>query len=598
MCGYLGHISKNSINDIDYNKTNEQLICRGPDEKKEIIKNKNHERDLLSYCLIFNRLAIIDLSDLASQPMSSKEFGTELVFNGEIFNHAELREQLQKKGIKFFSNHSDTEVVLNGLSYYGKKFLSKMIGQFSLVFIDNKDGNILMARDRLGQKPLFYSFNNSDLFFASNLQVVSDISKNTDVDFSSINQYLKFNVVPAPKTIYKNIFKMLPGEVVEFNFKNPELKPASEFYWSPLDHVEDKKFEQDVFEDLLNDSLKIRMEADVPIATFLSGGIDSTSIVKRQLDIGISPNTFSVGYQDSKYDESKWFNLVAEKYNTNHVVVNLKNKIETQDIFSAIESLDEPYSDPSILPSFLISREISKYYKVAISGDGGDELFGGYKRTQLTLNRNIMPFSDMLFKLYPSFLGTGSLIKSRSKNMKKAYSSFLEDEKLMKLLGHNNENRFDLYFENQENENISDFKNLLLSDYKFYLPEMMMLKIDRTSMANSLEVRSPYVDHRLIEYILGHDTKTTENFLGKKYLKNYLKTDFEDNFLNREKMGFVFNVENFIYSNKTFVIDLLIKSDFLNNRKFQKLFYYKSRINANRLWKLLTLEIFLNKKEN
>ena len=148
--------------------------------------------------------------------------------------------------------------------------------------------------------------------------------------------------------------------------------------------------------------------------------------------------------------------MVAEKYNTNHVVVNLKNKIETQDIFSAIESLDEPYSDPSILPSFLISREISKYYKVAISGDGGDELFGGYKRTQLTLNRNIMPFSDMLFKLYPSFLGTGSLIKSRSKNMKKAYSSFLEDEKLMKLLGHNNENGFDLYFENQENEKISD----------------------------------------------------------------------------------------------------------------------------------------------
>ena len=241
-----------------------------PDEKKEIIKDKNHERDLLSYCLIFNRLAIIDLSDLASQPMSSKEFGTELVFNGEIFNHEELREQLQKKGIKFFSNHSDTEVVLNGLSYYGKKFLSKMIGQFSLVFIDNKDGNILMARDRLGLKHFFIVLTILTYFY-SNLQVVSDISKNTDVDFSSINQYLKFNVVPAPKTIYKNIFKMLPGEVIEFNFKNPELKPVSEFYWSPLDHVEDKKFEQDVFDDLLNDSLKIRMEADVPIATFLSG---------------------------------------------------------------------------------------------------------------------------------------------------------------------------------------------------------------------------------------------------------------------------------------------------------------------------------------
>ena len=333
MCGFLGKISKDSINSQNFEKINEKIICRGPDEKISKQKLKNDESDLFCYDLIFNRLSIVDLSSLGSQPMSSNKFNTTIVFNGEIFNHVECRQNLEKEGVLFSSNNSDTEVILNGISLYGKSYLNELIGQFSFVFINNKTGYVLMARDRLGQKPLFYHYDNRSLCFSSNLICTSELVNNKELDYSAINDYFRFSVIPSPFTLYKGIKKLEPGQLIEFEFSKDKLNPKLNKYWVPSNFIEHSNFDNEEFDNLIDNAVNIRTKADVPIATFLSGGIDSSSIVKRQYDQGVQPNTFSVRYIDDKYDESKWFNLVSDKYNTNHTVVDVESTVKVEDIF-------------------------------------------------------------------------------------------------------------------------------------------------------------------------------------------------------------------------------------------------------------------------
>lgn len=596
MCGYLGQISKKQVANKDFDEINARITCRGPDEKiskKRILENNS---SIFSYNLIFNRLAILDLSKRGSQPMSSERFDTTIIFNGEIYNHAECRSKLEGDGLNFYSNNSDTEVVLNGISLYGKNYINNLVGQFSFVFINNKTGYVLLARDRLGQKPLFYQFDKNTLSFSSDVKVVSQLCNNSELDESSLYSFLSLSVVPSPETIYKNIQKLEPGHLIEFDFNKSTLSPSLEKYWASNDFLDNQKFDSQEFNSLLDSSVSLRTKADVPIATFLSGGIDSTSIVKRQLDQGSQPNTFSVRYENDEFDESKWFNKVAEKYRTNHSVVDIKSDIDITDVFDSLDCLDEPYSDPSVLPSYLISKAISHQYKVAISGDGGDELFGGYSRTELALNRKNLYFSNLLFSSYPAVFGSGAKIKSKSKNIEDSYSSYLEDIKFLELLNIDKPQDYKIFYELSANNKVSDQKRLFLSDYKFFLPELMMLKVDRTSMANSLEVRSPYVDHRLVEYMFSHNISDNNLFRNKHYLKNYLEKDFDSAFVNRKKMGFVFNVEKFVYSNKDFFIEYFDKSDFIDNKTIRKLFRYKSRINANRVWKILTLDYVVKGK--
>ena len=263
------------------------------------------------------------------------------------------------------------------------------------------------------------------------------------------------------------------------------------------------------------------MTADVPIANFLSGGLDSTSIVKNMYEQNKSINSFTVGTDSEKYDESKWANIVSEKYNTNHQSVIVPTNLNFDYVNSIINLMDEPYADPSIIPSYIISNEISKHYKVAISGDGGDELLGGYERTKLSLSKSskFENYLSKLYKFYPSYFGTGSKFLSKSSELQVKYSSFLEDNNFLKLLKINPQNT-DSYI-NINNE-LDDYKSLILADYQFFLPDMMMYKVDRMSMANSLEVRSPFVDHKLIEYILSHNSTYRKDNENKLLLKNYL----------------------------------------------------------------------------
>lgn len=418
-------------------------------------------------------------------------------------------------------------------------------------------------------------------------------------------QYIELGAVPAPNTIFKGFYKVSPGELFDLNLDGQELKINFEKYWNVTDFVDENKFNRDIFEEKLFNSINLRHSADVPVASLLSGGLDSTSIIKIMSDNGLEINSFSIGFKGDKYDETKWSDNVALKYRLNHHKSLISVKNLEKEIFESIAIFDEPYFDPSNLPSNLIYKEISKKFKVAISGDGGDELLNGYKRTNLSIGRSSKNYSfNFLSSIYPGVFGTGAILSSYSNDLKSSYFSFLKDQKFKNLLikSKNDHNFLDTIYTNTGN----NLKNLILIDYKFFLPELMMLKVDRTSMANSLEVRSPFVDHKLIEYMLGVNYEDP-NVINKNYLKQFLKNDFDEEFLNRKKMGFVFNLEGWIFSNSNLLLEIInSKSNPLNIDKIilKLLFRIKTRINAHRIWKIVTLikylenidEILINKR--
>jgi asparagine synthase (glutamine-hydrolysing) len=590
MCGFIGQVSLNNIHPDLLNKPNDRIICRGPDGcKKEHFSNNS-----VNYSLIFNRLRILDLSTTADQPMRSIKDKSLIMFNGEIFNYQELRKKLVNQGSRFFTERSDTEVILNGLDIFGKKFIDQLRGQFAIFYVNFDKGEILLSRDRLGQKPLYYAINDNTFSFSSNLKSLTETIADQQIDYSQITNYINFGVVPSPHTPYKNIYKLEAGEnlIISINLNNFSF--VKEKYWSPVNFIDDKTFETEEFFNIFTDSVTLRKDADVEVATFLSGGIDSTSIIKNMYDSGHKINSFSVSVPNSKYDESLWANQVASKYSTNHTSINVSSNLSFEDIREALSSLDEPYSDPSVVPSYFLTKEMSKHFKVGISGDGGDELLGGYERIVKTVdykNRFLDIFSKVDY-LYPSFLGSGNRFLSKSKDIDTRYKSFLEDRKFLKLLD------IDLVTNNNFltlDNRFSDYKNVLLKEYSFFLSEMMLLKVDRTSMKNSIEVRSPFLDHKLIEYIFSHNTNYVNHLEPKQILKKYLSSDFNNKFLQRKKQGFVFNLEDFIYNNKNQIFDILNSgeiSSYLNMKKLNLLNINKSRINSQRIWKLLVLSNF------
>ena len=601
MCGFIGAVSLNIFNQEQLLKSNNNIICRGPDQTKTLFSNTNdifENKSNLNLSLIFNRLSIIDLSDKASQPMISKDFQTLLLFNGEIYNNLDLRKSLKNKGIKFDSHHSDTETLLLGLSYEGIDFLEKVEGQFSIFFFDNKIKKGYLIKDRHGQKPLYYFADKENILFSSNFLSLSSLINKKEIDQDAVEKYLQIGVIPSPETIFKNIKKVIPGHVVEINFMDKFDNLIDFQYWNIEDFVDEQEFSNEKFFDLFSKAVSKRTISDVPVATFLSGGKDSTAIIKSLVDSDFKVNSFSVGFDDKIYDESNWFNQVVDKYNLNQSTRILNLNDINEEVENAIDAFDELYSDPSLVPSYIITKAMAKNYKVALSGDGGDELLGGYKRVleSLKFSQSGNSIIPKLNNVYPNFLGTGNTFLKRSKEIKTSYSSYLEDNNFLEMLNiptHKHQTVRSFF---GTSSNI--YKNIQIAEYRLFLAEMMMFKVDRTSMANSLEVRSPFVDHKLVEYILSSNTPYIRNSNDKLLLNNYLENDFNSDFINRKKMGFVFSIESWIFSNLSEIKTYLEKSDFIkdsNKYILQTLSLNKSRINALRIWRLYLLEKYLDK---
>lgn len=590
MCGYLGYISKNlNISNDDIKDANRYIECRGPDNCISVNSNQNSKIQLLkkyNYNFTFNRLKIVDLADDANQPMYSEKYQSLILFNGEIFNHVELRKELESYGEKFYTKNSDTEVLLIGLSKFGIDYLKKLNGQFSVYFMKLNQQIAYLIRDRLGQKPLFYSIDENNLIFGSNLKALNKL-KNSEIYEYSIYEYLNFGVIPSPNTIYKNIFKLEPATYIKIDLET--FKTYKTKYWELDKFQGNNVFDSDIFNSLYENSIKLRSQADVEVACFLSGGLDSSSIISNLTKQVDNVNTFSVNFKNTDFDESYHSNLVAEKFSTNHTGYDFYNDISIQIIEKSIEIFDEPYSDPSTVPSFLISKLMSETYRVGISGDGGDELMGGYYRTQKMLQKRSSIFPEKLFNFYPSIFGSGSNILSRSKNDFVAYKSFFSDKKLLNLLNVDYIDSFDRYLDYKF---LDSYKFFQYIEFDFYLSEMMNLKVDRTSMANSLEVRSPFQDFRLVEYVYNSSSYGFQN-IPKFVIKENLSLHFDNEFINRKKQGFVFDTKNWVFDNLENINQTLQNGKVVSNideNILNKLSRVRTTQNALRIWKLFFLE--------
>ena len=581
MCGIAGFISplfKNNFKQTISSMLN-KIEHRGPDDEG-IWFDSNY-----GIALGHRRLSIVDLSKAGHQPMISQCKKYYIVFNGEIYNHNLLREELPDS-IKW-EGHSDTETLINAISYWGlKKCLGKLVGMFAFAVWDIEQKKLALVRDRLGEKPLYFGFRGETMLFASELKAIEAFPANSlSIDRISLEKYLRYGYVPAPNTIYKGIYKLSPGNFLEFSLDDIKKRsiPNISQYWS-FDSIKNQQVSDpfsgsamkaiDHLEDLLKTSISGQLLGDVPVGAFLSGGIDSSTVVSIMQSQAKNPiNTFTIGFEELEYDESKSAKAISSHLGTNHFEFFLTPNDALNTIPNLSEIYDEPFSDVSQIPTFLISKFASNKVKVCLSGDGGDELFCGYnrhiagpkihhilKKVPLSLRKVIANFIqffppsswDSFYYsvefILPKYLRINfpglkiykisELIKSN--NLYEIYLSLLSSWSETKNLIFNSS-----YFKEDLNSNLYNFKEMdshhmmMYLDSINYLPNDILVKVDRAAMASSLETRMPLLDHRLVEFAWRIPLEyKIKNKRTKWLLRQVLKRYLPGNLVEKPKTGF------------------------------------------------------------
>lgn len=561
MCGIVGIFdltAKDEINRDLLQTMNEIQFHRGPDEGGLYLE--------AGLGLGHRRLSIIDLSS-GQQPMHSKDGNVILTYNGEVYNFPELRKELEALGYSF-STHCDTEVIIYAWQAWGEGCVDHLRGMFAFCLWDKAKQTLFLARDRLGIKPLFYSQTRKGHFiFASELKALKlhpDISR--EIEPTAIEDYFGFGYIPDPKTIYKDVYKLEPGYCLSIKHGSNSYHPRQ--YWDVSFNSKLQGNENELAEELiqrLREAVKIRTVADVPLGAFLSGGVDSSAIVAMMAGLTEDPvNTCSISFGDPKFNEAKFAAKVAEQYHTKHRV----EQVEPDD-FSLISRLsglyDEPYADSSALPTYRVCELAKKKVTVVLSGDGGDENLAGYRRyrwhTYEDRMRSIMP--DAIRKPLFGFLGqvypkadwapkifrAKSTFESISRDSLEGYfhsvsvnsnsirAAMFSEQLKMELQGYQAVEVFRKYKNKSPFDDAQSLVQYL--DLKTYLPGDILTKVDRASMAHSLEVRVPLLDHELVEWMasLPSDLKLKNRegkYIFKKSLESYLPNDI----LYRPKMGF------------------------------------------------------------
>jgi asparagine synthase (glutamine-hydrolysing) len=466
---------------------------------------------------------------------------------------------MMKKG-HIFRSRTDTEVIIHLYEEYGMEFLKKMNGMFSLAIYDQRKNTILLARDRFGIKPLYYYTDRNKLIFASEIKaIVEDRSVRRDIDLDALYHYFSFGYVLPPMTIYKNIKQLAPSKYEVYRVADGALIGQDD-YWKLKIQPEDTMCYADwkeKFNEMLSNSIRCRLVGDVPIGVFLSGGMDSSAIVSHLSREGTKEiNTYSIGFVESGYDETKYSRLVAKKYSTNHHEYMVK-----PDALEIIDKLawyyDEPLDDSSAIPTYYVSQLTGRDVKVVLTGDGGDELLAGYQRYRDFKNLDnlfrILPkaarkiFFANILKAYPeSFRGKRRLYLLSLPTFE-SYREFMKNfnnSELPKLFLNDIYEQMDLDAEKDFSSLLSEQKSDLVTslqyiDSRTYLPGDILTKVDRATMANSLEARSPFLDFELWEFVfkMPLDTRFRKN-IGKFILKDAMKDEFGYDFVHREKMGF------------------------------------------------------------
>ena len=621
MCGILGcsqfHLS---VNEISFRDSLQLMHHRGPDHTGIAIS----EDGKLAFG--HKRLAVIDLSHSGSQPMYDNTENTMLVLNGEIYNYQCLREELESYNY-VFNSLTDTEVLLNGYRHFGMKVFQKLIGMFAVAIYDKKRNELIIARDRAGEKPLFYSEIDKEFFFSSEIKSLLSFSSISNIlDPLSINQLFTFGYSNRKHSIYRDIKKLPAGHALVFNLSTRES--SIEDYWGITLKIKQSNSTQrldssvyvDKLESLLDSSVERQLNADVPVGILLSGGVDSSLITafaarhKKELD------TYTVKFsnsQHSRFDESEHARLISKAFNTNHHELEA-SAVGPEIIDKLTYYFDEPIFHNSMIPTYLLSKEISKTCTVAIGGDGGDELFGGYyhynKLLRLRSIANLLPlrvrssvadFADQFLPIGFKGKKTISLFGSDFHNSYPNVSEFFSDFERRTIF--NSKKIQIIKTDNSISQDLLSLNNYIsratFFDFTNYLSEGILVKIDRASMANSLEIRAPFLDKDINEFALLElptslkINMTERKIILKKLCERMLPISFH---LNR-KQGFSMPLGSLLQSGEwhDFFSETITDSDpnIFNQEAILQLLNNTSRIyqNSEKLFGLIFFMAWLKR---
>ena len=593
MCGITGYINykgKTISKDFALQNILKSLKYRGPDDSRYYF-NENlflgHTKRAISQVPSPN----IALSANASQPMQSEDGNYTIVFNGEIFNFIKLREVLVSKGYSFKSNNAP-EIVLNLFIDEGISCLNKLEGFFAFAIYDHKRSELYLVRDRFGIKPLLYSYNEEEFVFASEMKALLEFKNDYKIDRTSLFQYFELTYIPPPYTIFEGVFKLEPGKYIKIS-KNISFneyysiesrinkKPQINDYNSTCKHLYN----------LLEETVVSQLIPDVPLGSFLSGGVDSSIITGLAAKHVSNLKTFSIGFKDAYYDETRYAEIIAQKHKTNHTSFSFTTDDLYDEVFKMLDYIDEPYADSSVIALHLLSKEARKYITVALSGDGGDEIFGGYNKylaeqkiRQKGMINNLIKFGKPLWQILPqsrsnkvtnTFRKLNRFANAMRFNEADRYwylSTFSEKNRidsLIKLPVNNNEygirkNQYTKFISANKND-LTDFQ---LSDIKMVLPGDMLTKTYLMSIANSLEIRAPFLAHKIVEFALSIPySYRISNKSTKKILKDTFADLLTPAIINRNKHGFEVPMNKWFKTEMKSVIDNdLLNRDFIESQ--------------------------------
>jgi asparagine synthase (glutamine-hydrolysing) len=623
MCGIVGIVRNDgrSVDEALLNRMCTAIRHRGPDDDGFYFNGPTG--------LGMRRLSIIDVAG-GHQPIHNEDRTAWIVYNGEIYNYLELREELEKLGHKFYTN-SDTEAIVHAYDQYGPECPKHLRGMFAFAIWDERTQELLLARDRVGKKPLLYALVNGQLVFGSEFSALlqhPDISR--EIEPRALDQYLSFMCVPAPLTAYKSIRKLEPGHTLRW--RKGEIK--TERYWLPdfshkLDISEEEAGERTI--QVLRDAVRVRLMSEVPLGAFLSGGIDSSAVVALMSEESSEKvKTFSIGFEEQDFSELHHAKRVAEHIGADHHEFIVKpDAVEVLPIL--VEHYGEPYADSSAIPTYYVSRETRKHVTVALNGDGGDESFAGYERyiaMKLTeqYRKVPAPIRESLIKqavnLIPSSKTKKSTVGS-TKRMLEAVSLPRVNRYLHWVSAFNDKTKGPLYSDSfrRETQNAnavgvlnkwfssangaSIVDTALLTDLMTYLPNDLLVKVDIASMAVSLEARSPFLDHHVIEFAASLPPEMKiRRFTTKYLLKRVLRQLLPQENLERRKMGFGVPIGHWFRGKMQPFLREVVLSERASRRGMFKRAAVERLIDehvrgrrdyAHQLWTLLMLELWFQR---
>ncbi|MBU0677906.1 MAG: asparagine synthase (glutamine-hydrolyzing) [Verrucomicrobia bacterium] len=618
MCGICG-----------FNRRDEELITRmtdvmahrGPDQSGRFLSD--------AWSLGHRRLSIIDLSEQGRQPMTNEDGTIQVVFNGEIYNHLEVRRELESRG-HIFRGHSDTEIIPHAYEEYGVDCVNHFQGMFGIAIYDIPNETVMLARDRIGIKPLYYYNYDGKFVFASEIKaIIEDRTIPREVNLEAVYSYLGFEFVPAPNTMFRNIHKLPAGHCLIWEKGRAEIRSYWDLTFPAEPTLTDEQEIVGRMRELIEDAVRSRLMSDVPLGAFLSGGLDSSAIVAMmRKHIPGRLRTFTIGYEDKTFSELDYARIVADEFGTDHQVLMIEG-MSPERIERSLWHFDEPMTDLSSIPLMLVCEQAKKHITVCLSGEGGDEVFAGYDRfkaSRINSYYSVIPaalregiIAPMIGRLAdrPQKKGAvnmlkrfieGSVLPEEGRHLRWQYFSNAAQDAALFSDSFCREVRldpFDVPSAYNKRCTARDRVNReIYLDMRFMMADSVLMKVDKMSMANSLEIRVPLLDHRLVEFMAGvHGNLKLKGLETKHIFRKALEGILPDKIVYRGKQGYSLPVKNFLRDQlKDYMLELLNESPLIRetanraylDRVIEEHMTFKHNHN-HLLWGLMHIAIWHNR---